>query len=90
MESFLSFEKFKEIHSDISNTFLMHSGIINAVKAYQKAINIEPEENCTGSGNKLWSLIMKRPKGVYSLLVKSKLSPTCISKWTQDFADLPS
>ena len=87
---FLSFERFKEKHHDVSTNFLVYSGIINAIKAYQKAVNIEPEENCTGSGNKAWSLIMQRPKNVYSVLVKPKLSPICISKWTRDFVDLPS
>ena len=87
---FLSFESFKEIHHDIATNFLVYSGIINAVKAYQKAVNIESEENCTGSGNKSWSLIMKRPKNVYSVLVKPKLSPACILKWSQEFVNLPN
>ena len=87
--TYLSYNEFKIIYPMLQRTnFLMFEGIVNAVKRFQKRLNIVLTDHVKNLENKTWWCIRKGNKSIQKVLLQSDTTPTAMIKWNLLFDNL--
>jgi hypothetical protein len=80
--NFMSFTEFQKCFSNIKQTnYLQYAGLINAIKHYQKKLNVDCINKYKILNTKVWYVIKKGNKCVMHILASSEIVPTAVAKW---------
>ena len=87
--NFMSFEEFLIAFPDVNRTnFLTYQGILNAIKGYQRKLNVVLANSYKTGDSVNWKIIKKGNKTVKSMFLFNKDSPTALAKWNNLFENL--
>lgn len=83
--AYLSFGEFCDKYPGVETSFLNYRGVVNAIKQYQRKLNIESTDRFPVQETKTWQYINKGNKSVYSFLTQNNVKPTPVSRWNRYF-----
>lgn len=88
MGNFLSYEAFLEKYENINTNFLTFRGVIQAIKAFQTKINIQPIARYKIKENETWQIIYRGNKFIQSILNMNNNPIAGIVKWNRSYDNL--
>ena len=87
--TYLSYNEFKVVYPALQRTnFLMFEGIVNAIKRFQKRLNVNLADQVKNFDNKTWWCIRKGNKTIQKVMLQSDITPTAVIKWNHLFDNL--
>ena len=82
---YLSFNQFREKFPNIHTHFLEYFGVIEAIKKYQRKLELELTADYYVQETKIWIEINKGNKNIVNLIAGSVATPAGVRKWNQHF-----